>query len=292
MGRQLLQKTCCRCVRFLLAVWLLAAPALAADVNDRLLRDARDGRLEDFDFVTAALIAGGADDECELSGWLDRHAQRRDQLLDSIPTAPAIEQLQAIHDALHDQILKGNYEVAASDLRMALSRGDYNCLSSLAIYLDLCQAADLPLEIWLTRGHVFLRGVADGQAVVIEPGTPEWEAGRTAWKASITARRHRARQLTPVELLGKFYYNRGVELLKTSQFADGIKLLETSLELDPADRDARANLLAGLNNWAVEQLRARRYDQAAALIEQGLLLDPSFAPLVANQQLVRARLSE
>jgi tetratricopeptide (TPR) repeat protein len=267
------------------ALWLLAAPALAADVNDRLLRDARDGVLDDFDFVTAALIAGGADDECELSGWLDRYTQRRDQLLDSIPTAPPIEKLQPIHGALHNQILTGNYEVAASDLRIALSQGDYNCLSSLAIYLDLGQAADLPLEIWLTSGHVFLRGVADGQAVVVEPGTPEWEAGRAA-------RRHRARQLTPVELLGKFYYNRGVELLKTGQFADGLKLLETSLELDPADRDARANLLAGLNNWAVEQLRAQRYGQAAALIEQGLLLDPSFAPLVANQQLVRAMLRE
>jgi tetratricopeptide (TPR) repeat protein len=285
MGRRLLQKLPCRCATFLAALWLLAAPALAADVNDRLLRDARDGRLDDFDFVTAALIAGGADDECELSGWLDWHIQRRDQLLDSIPTALPTEKLQTIHDALHDQILTGNYQVAASDLRTALSRGDYNCLSALAIYLDLGQAADLPLQIWLTRGHVFLHGDADGQAIVIEPGTPEWEAGRAA-------QRQRARQLTPVELLGKFYYNRGVELLKTGQFADGIKLLETSLELDPADRDARANLLAGLNNWAVEQLRAKRYGQAAALIEQGLLLDPSFAPLVANQQLVRARLSE
>ena len=116
--------------------------------------------------------------------------------------------------------------VKASDLRLALSNGAFNCLSSLAIYFDLCQAADLPVEIWLARGHVFLRTAIDGRTVVIEPGTTEWNSRGVA-------RRNCVRQITPVELLGKFYYNRGVELLKDRQFAEGINLLETSLALPP-----------------------------------------------------------
>jgi tetratricopeptide (TPR) repeat protein len=92
------------------------------------------------------------------------------------------------------------------------------------------------------------------------------------------------RQLTPVELLGKFYYNRGVELLKERQFGEGIELLNIGLMLDPADGDARANVVAGLNNWAVDLLRSGRYDDAASRIEQGLEIDPSFAPLVANRR--------
>ena len=48
-----------------------------------------------------------------------------------------------------------------------------------------------------------------------------------------------------------------------------------------------ANLVAGLNNWAVDLLRCGQHAEAAARIEQGLQIDPSFAPLVANQQLLR-----
>ena len=192
-------------------------------------------------------------------------------------------QLQSLHQALHEHILTGKYETTASDLRGTLSHGNFNCLSSLAIYLDLCDAAGLPLQIWLARGHVFLRAALDGEGVVIEPGRPQWVI------ASSAARRQHLRQITPVELLAKFYYNRGVELLKERQFADGIALIEASLQLDPADRDARANLVAGLNNWAVEYLTTGRYSDAATLIEQGLLLDPSFVPLIANEQLIRAK---
>src|SRR5206468_1969682 len=83
---------------------LLAAPVAAADLSERVLTDTRDGRLDDSDFFTAALIAGGIHDECELSGWLDWYAERRALLLDSLPEGPPIERLRAIHDALHAQI--------------------------------------------------------------------------------------------------------------------------------------------------------------------------------------------
>jgi tetratricopeptide (TPR) repeat protein len=118
--------------------------------------------------------------------------------------------------------------------------------------------------------------------VDIEPGTPDWDS-------PAMVRRNGLRRISLVELLGKFFYNRGVELLKAQQFAEGIELLRISLDLDPADSDARANLVAGLNNWAVEYLRTGRYEDAAGLIEQGLFFDPGFAPLIANEQLVRVK---
>ena len=56
--------------------------------------------------------------------------------------------------------------------------------------------------------------------------------------------------------------------------------------------DARENLAAGLNNWAVEHCRRERYDLAAPLIAQGLEIEPTFAPLVANERLVRDRFAK
>jgi len=115
---------------------------------------------------------------------------------------------------------------------------------------------------------------------MVEPGAATWKARRSSsWNLS--------RRITPVQLLAKFYYNRGVEALNAGEFAVGIDRLQISLAMDPADADARANIVAGLNNWAVERCGARRYDEAATLIERGLSLDPSFGPLVANERLVR-----
>jgi tetratricopeptide (TPR) repeat protein len=266
------------------AAWM-AAPAAGESLQARLLAETRDGRLDRIDFVAAALIAGGVEDECELSGWLDCYAERRSKLLAAISEGPAAEQLRSLHVALHQQLLTGRYQTAASDLRQTLTTGDFNCLSSLTIYLDLCQAAGLDVQIWLARGHVNLR-TGDDEAVVIEPGAPQ-RAGRNN-----SSLRDDSRQITPVELLGKFYYNRGVGLLQDRQFAEGLKLLEIAVELDRNDADARANLVAGFNNWAVEHCRASRYGEAAPLIKQGLRLDPLFAPLVANERLVRAKLGQ
>jgi tetratricopeptide (TPR) repeat protein len=271
------------CALALGSLLLLAPVALAESLSNRLLAEVRDGRLDELDLVAAALIAGGTHDECELTGWLDSYSERRSRVLREISELPAADRLAAIHSALHERLLTGEYQIAASDPRRTLSTGDYNCLSSLVVYLDLCRKADLELEIWLVRGHVYLRANMDDSSTVIEPGAPQWSSRSVV-------RRTNGRQITPVELLGKFYYNRGVELLRDRQYAEGMELLKTSLALDPADDDARANLVAGLNNWAVEHCRAARYDAAAALIEQGLSLDPDFAPLVANEQLVRAKL--
>ena len=161
-----------------------------------------------------------------------------------------------------------------------MADGRFNCLSAVALYVDLCDAAELPVQIWLSRGHVFVRAATDNGLIDIEPATPEWTD-------RLVMRRRGVRQISPVELLGKFYYNRGVELLQDRQFAEGAELLEISLQLDAADRDARANLVAGLNNWAVDHASSEQLRASRVAIGQGLAIDPVFAPLVANRQFLR-----
>lgn len=273
--------------------WLLFAhslPAQGLELTERLLADARDGQLNNFDLFTAALIASGCENADQLADWSRQYTVRSQRLLEFQCQGSAGSQLQQIHAALHGEFLPGQYGVTATDLRQAISKGDFNCLSSLVIYLDLCQRAGLDLEIWWQPGHVFVRYVAAGQApVIVEPGARNWGSAPASQRAK---RRTLARQLSPVQLLGKFYYNRGVIGLQSGQYAEGLELLRTSLALDPDDRDAQVNLVAGLNNWAVEYFRDQRYRDAAPLIEQGLKLDPSFAPLIANQRILWAKLGE
>jgi tetratricopeptide (TPR) repeat protein len=264
----------------------LIAPAKANDLTQRLVNDATDGRLDECDFLSAALIAGGVSDECELAGWIDAYGQRRQAVLESLADYAPELRLAALHHGLHEHVLTGRYETAASDIRQTIVDGRFNCLSAVALYVDLCDEAGLDVQIWLSRGHVFVRAVSDSGQIDIEPASPEW-TDRPAARRRTGSAKNTLRQISPVELLGKFYYNRGVELLKDRQFAEGIELIEVSLQLDPADRDARANVVAGLNNWAVDLLRSGRHDEAAARIEQGLAIDPVFAPLVANRQFLR-----
>ncbi len=260
--------------------------ARAASATERLLNDARDGQLNDFTFLGAALTASGTDKSTELTKWLDRYEPVRAGILKSVPAGTLTDRLKAIHAAAHRFVLNGTFQESCSDLRKTFASGDFNCLTSLVVCLDLCQGAGLNVQTRLTRGHVLLSFQnASGLRQAFEPGTAEWHVHPIVDTTS-------NRSLSQIELLGKLYYNRGVEQLRSGMYQNGLSLLQTSLALDPADEDARANLVAGLNNWAVQRCRDDQYADAASLIEQGLALDPSFAPLISNEQLVRAKLAK
>jgi tetratricopeptide (TPR) repeat protein len=260
-----------------------AALDRSAPLTQQLVADASDGRLEDFSFLAAALVASGVEDECELAGWLERYADQRAAVLKLAKDSPAVSP-KTLHAALHEVILCGRYDRAASDLRRPLTSGDYNCLSAAALYLDLCQACGIETTIRLSRGHVSLVVSAEGRDMIVEPGSPLWQPRRANSPDE-------CRSISEVELLAKFYYNRGVEALKAGQFQSGIQLLETSLAIDPDDNDAHANLAAGLNNWAVTHCRAGQYEEAAAIVLRGRAVDPAFGPLLANEAFIRSKLS-
>jgi tetratricopeptide (TPR) repeat protein len=239
---------------------LLAAPASADDV-----------------FLHATLVASGVRDDAEFERWQGNYAELREQVTgDVLHLVPATQRAAAIQRALRERVLTGSYDQAASDLRLALARGDFNCLSAAALCYDLCCAAGIELEVWSRPGHVWLQ-TADG--LVLEPAAPAQAPRRELGGG---------RQITPHELVGKFYYNRGVQLLARGQYEAGLDLMRTALAHDPQDNDARENLLAGLNNWAAEHMRAGRYPEAAQLVRQGLDIEPAYGPLVANQRLLRS----
>lgn len=233
-------------LRLSLAILLLSGPASAprsdAALDQRLLADAADCTLNDLDFLSACLIAGGVSDPAELVEYRELLARR------------------------HTPILTGNYQADASDLREALRTGNYNCLSSAALRWELARRAGTELQIWSRPGHVWL---SDPAAAV--PRDPA------------------ARQITPLALAGKFAYNRGLVLLQEGRHAEGLACMRLALRLDPADREARINLLAGLNNWAAELCSEKRYGEARVLIDQGLAIDAAYAPLVANARYVQSR---
>jgi hypothetical protein len=265
-------------------------------LNGQLLADARDARLDRFDFVTACLIAGGVSETGELAELRSRYDELTARIeLPSLASFPREELAAELQRRLHREILIGDYHSTASDLRLTIGHGDYNCLSAVAIYWDLCRAAGIELSIWSQPGHVFVGESQFGAR--IDPGSmavPGQQEQSGTGKLTHPARQQNAqpvRRITPTQLLGKFYYNRGVQLLQEGEYAEGLTLIRASLALDPADAEARANLLAGINNWAAELAGRNEFAAAGTLIEQGLAIDAEYAPLIANERYVRERIA-
>src|SRR5438445_396476 len=71
------------------ALVLIASAGLAQSLDEQLLADARDGTLDDFDFISAALIASGVADPCELYHWQWQYAERQAAVIQSLRTQSA-----------------------------------------------------------------------------------------------------------------------------------------------------------------------------------------------------------
>ena len=271
---------------FLAATSLGGADAGGQTLDQRLLADAGDARLDEFDFPAACLIAGGTSDSSELAELRSHWQGVRQRASEAdLRDLPASEQAKSLHAWLHAKILTGRYRETASDPRQSLLTGDYNCLTAAAIYWDLGDQAGIELEIWSRPGHVYLSHPESGK--IIEPASKQWRSRPPGSESTPAATA--ARPITPQQLVGKFYYNRGLTLLQHGQHAGGLECMSASLRLDPSDREARGNLLAGLNNWAAALCEQQRFTEARLLIDQGLAIDHRFPSLVANARYVQAR---
>jgi len=67
-------------------------------------------------------------------------------------------------------------------------------------------------------------------------------------------------------------------------YAEAVAANVKALHLDPNSETAWGNLLAAINNWAIEMTTsAKRYDLAAILLDQGMFLDKNYEKFHANQ---------
>jgi tetratricopeptide (TPR) repeat protein len=248
----------------------------------RLLADAADGELQRHSLLRAALIAGGIADERELSDWQDCFAYLCEPLQQRTAAGETLTPKE-LFAFLHSEILTGEYNAAVTTLPATLRSGNYNCLTATVLLLELGDRYQVQLEAVSTSGHIYCRHLGP-EPCEIETTCPTWfQSGRTASEQPIARRFASSRNINRVQVVAKIYYNRGLALLADKQFAMALPLLERSQQLDPHDADARENLLAGVNNWALSLAEADRFAEAVQLIERGKRIEPSYPPFAANE---------
>ena len=90
------------------------------------------------------------------------------------------------------------------------------------------------------------------------------------------------RPISDVELVATIYYNRGVDLLAERRFAEAAAANAKAVRLDPKNAAAKGNLLATINNWAIDLGMSGEYEKAAELLRLGLATDPGYEAFRVN----------
>jgi hypothetical protein len=270
----------------------LEGPLSPAEVA--LFRDAGDGRWDEHTLLTAALVAGGIGDASELQRYEKRFGLLVDELRGVLTDhATARGRAEAIFAFMHGRILTGGYHLESSGLAEALDEGRYNCVSASVLFNCLAGEFGLHACGLEATSHAASRLILPEGPLDVETTCPSWfrlmnDPKRQAEALAATLGREASattagrREVSSVQFVATIYYNRGVDCLADRRFAEAAAANAKALRLDPANETARGNLLATLNNWAIEVSAQGEQATAMRLLHQGLAIDPDYAAFVAN----------
>lgn len=245
-----------------------------------LIRDAVDGQLDDLSLIHASLLLSPEIDGHSEAHWLGQFQWHVRQCAAQIPPrSDDAARAEAVFAYLHHQVLTREYREDITSVGHSLRDGSYNCVSSTLLYICLCREMGLPAQAVALPNHVFVK-LKLQPTILVETTYPRWSV------LDPTDRRidqiQRLREISDVALLGRFFYNQAITWAKRSEFALAVEAARLSCQFDPADHAAHANLLATINNWALHLCREGDYGQASQRVAQGLSVNSSYGPLLAN----------
>ena len=292
-------------------------------VERALFQNARNGSWGNFDLFRAALIAEGIRDAERIRAY----DARLDALVAEVLAAARTEGnttpqalTRSLFEAMHREILTGGYSLHCTELSNVMNTGSFNCVSATVLFNVLAEKAGLDVRGLEMPGHALsMVKFADGVAMKIETTAPNWFDLQTAQERQMATLQRIApapaipnpataqnadapppvvaeadlpdnlREINSVQLVATIYYNIGVDFHAKRRFPEAAAANLKALHLDRENEQAWTNLLASLNNWALEfagESRGRRFDIATVILDQGVALDPTYTNFQANQTYV------
>ena len=154
----------------------ILSPRLS-ELEQRLFDQIHDGRFGRFSLLQAGLIAGGVDRDDELR----RYCQRFDTFVESLRRSGKVrgtprQRAQAVFAFLHQSILRGGYNLQASDLRQAFDHGRFNCVTASLLLNCLAERFELKAVGLEIPGHAMSRLELPEETLDIETTCPRWFA--------------------------------------------------------------------------------------------------------------------
>ncbi len=115
-----------------------------------LFEDAADRAWDRHSLLTAALVASGVPQE-QVPAYEARVARLVTELLrQDLPTVPRLR-ARRLFEFLHHRVLRGGYQLEATDLRIALDQGRFNCVSATVLFNCMAEAVAIDASRWSCR---------------------------------------------------------------------------------------------------------------------------------------------
>ena len=252
-------------------------PAVTDDEHG-LFEDARDGKFDQYSFAEACLIAGFVTDKRDRRKYLDR--------LDEIEAAArkatrgtksVAEDGARLLEFLHAGPMARGYKAAQTDLHTLLDTGEFNCVSSAALYTVVGQRLGIDVRAVDLPDHVFSVLVTRGRPIDVETTSPKgFDADplREFGPARAFRPLGERREVGPPGLAGVLAYNHGVMLAGQKRFAGSIRSYLLALCLDGENRDAARGVIGDLVLWPLELSKDGKHEKAMGVVTVARELAP------------------
>lgn len=252
-------------------------PALTDD-EDRLFADAKAGKFTRVSFTEACLLAGGVTESRDRKKYMSRldaiEAEARKATAGSRSVAEDGARLLRF---LHAGPMAKGYKTEQTDLHVLLDTGEFNCVSSAALYTVMGQRLGIDVRAVEIPQHVFSVVVSRGRKIDVETTNArgfDVDPLRRDGPAKADRPTEKRREVGPPGLAAIVAYNHGVALGREKRFAESVRANLIALGLDPDNRSAARNVAAGFDNWVVDLTKAGKYEKALAIVSVGRHLAP------------------
>ena len=264
----------------------------ATALEEALLEDLRDGRLDHHSELDAALIVSGARDRSELDSLRRRFAEATASSVKraaglTAPRERAATLLAALHPSrTTESPLLREYASDATTLVDVIETGRYNCVSATIVFLLLARRSGLDGSAVLLPSHARAVVRIGGMRVPVEathafgfdPGEAELREIRRRFRVDVNVgpsySDESETEVDLLALLGAIYTN--VATYRSLQ-GDTSMALALARRADafvaPAERVLLHRVRVGLlNETAITSMRLGRYEEAASALREATRL--------------------
>ena len=267
--------------------------------EESLFEDARDGKLENWSFAEAALLASGVTDKEKRQTYLaaiDRWERGARQATTAAKSP--FERGEQLLTLLHAGPMAKGYESHQTDVSVILETGKFNCVSSAAMYNILGRRLGLDLRAIEVPDHAFSilydgtrhadveTTTAQGFNPARDPASQKQFEQQTGFRYIPESNRDQRREINEVGLVAIIYYNHGVMLTDQKKYHEALVTYFRALSLDAEFDSAVKNALAVLANWSNQLSKGQKFAEAIDVLATGLDLAPEDGTLRHNHKVV------
>ena len=146
-----------------------------APQEEQLLRDAADGRWNDFDLLSASLIAEGLTTSESRQHYRSRFESLVSSLLQQTKNMQdQLQKTERVYNFLHSHALFSKYDLTCSSVAASLDSGVFNCVSATVLFNCLASRAGLNVAALETTGHAKSRVKYENSFLDIETTCSTW----------------------------------------------------------------------------------------------------------------------